>query len=398
VNDADKGVYLDHVAATPLLPEVLEAMLPFLKGDFGNPSSMHSLGERCDEAIEEARKKTAHLIHAADPAEIVFTSCGTEANNFALKGIPLAYQNRGRHILVSPVEHFSIMHAIRTLEKMGFQVTQLSVDQYGSVDPEEVERSITPQTILVSVMHGNNEVGTLEPIAEIGKIAREKGVLFHTDAVATAGVIPVDVEDLQVDLMSLTANSFYGPKGAAALYVRKGIRVQPLLDGGIQEKGRRAGTENVPAIVGMGVAAEVAMLEMEARRRHTEALRDRLQEGILERIPHVYALGHPTEKLPHVLSVAVEFVEGESMLLFLDMEGIQIASGSACISRSLKVSHVMLAMGMNAALAQGSLLFSLGKDNKEAEVDRVLEVLPPIVQRLRDISPLYRKAKQATDR
>ena len=398
MDDTDKGVYLDHVAATPLLPEALEAMLPFLKGDFGNPSSMHSLGERCDEAIEEARKKTAHLIHAADPAEIVFTSCGTEANNFALKGIPLAYQNRGRHVLVSPVEHFSIMHAIRTLEKMGFQVTQLSVDQYGSVDPEEVERSITPQTVLVSVMHGNNEVGTLQPIAEIGKIAREKGVLFHTDAVATAGVIPVDVEDLQVDLMSLAANSFYGPKGAAALYVRKGIRVQPLLDGGIQEKGRRAGTENVPAIVGMGLAAEVAMREMETRRRHTEALRDRLQGGILERIPHVYALGHPTEKLPHVLSVAVEFVEGESMLLFLDMEGIQIASGSACISRSLKVSHVMLAMGIDAALAQGSLLFSLGKENRQGDVDRVLEVLPPIVQRLRDMSPLYRKAKQATDR
>lgn len=398
MDDTDKGVYLDHVAAAPLLPEVLEAMLPFLKGDFGNPSSMHSLGERCDEAIEEARKKTANLIHAADPAEIVFTSCGTEANNFALKGIPLAYQNRGRHVLVSPVEHFSIMHAIRTLEKMGFQVTQLSVDQYGRVDPEEVERSITPQTVLVSVMHGNNEVGTLQPIAEIGKIAREKGALFHTDAVATAGVIPLDVEDLQVDLMSLAANSFYGPKGAAALYVRKGIRVQPLLDGGIQEKGRRAGTENVPAIVGMGLAAEVAVREMETRRRHAEALRDRLKEGILERIPHVYALGHPTEKLPHVLSVAVEFVEGESMLLFLDMEGIQIASGSACISRSLKVSHVMLAMGIDAALAQGSLLFSLGKDNRQEDVDRVLEVLPPIVQRLRDISPLYRKAKQATDR
>ena len=287
------------------------------------------------------------------------------------------------------------MHAIRTLEKMGFQVTQLSVDRHGRVDPEEVERAITPQTVLVSVMHGNNEVGTVQPIAEIGKITREKGVLLHTDAVATAGVIPVDVEALQVDLLSLAANSFYGPKGAAALYVRKGIRIQPLLDGGIQEKGRRAGTENVPAIVGMGVAAEVAMRDMEARIRHTQALRDRFQEGVLKKIPHVYALGHPTERLPHILSIAVEFVEGESMLLFLDMERIQIASGSACISRSLKVSHVMLAMGMDAALAQGSLLFGLGKDNKEEEVDRVLEVLPPIVQRLREMSPLYRKAKRA---
>ncbi len=393
--EGERGIYLDHVAATPLLPEVLEAMLPFLKEQFGNPSSMHALGERCEEAVDQARQRIARLIHAGDPGEIVFTSCGTESNNFALKGIPLAYPDRGRHILVSPVEHFSIMHAIRTLERMGFQVTQLSVDRYGRVDPEEVERSITPQTILVSVMHGNNEVGTLEPIAEIGRITRDRGVLFHTDAVATVGSIPVDVEALQVDLLSLAANSFYGPKGAAALYVRKGVRVQPLLDGGIQEKGRRAGTENVPAIVGMGVAAEAAMREMESRIQHTRALRDRLQEGLIERVPHVYVLGHPTERLPHILSVAVEFVEGESMLLFLDMEQIRIASGSACISRSLKVSHVMLGMGIDAALAQGSLLFSLGKDNREEEVDRVLKVLPPIVQRLRDMSPLYRKATQA---
>jgi cysteine desulfurase len=393
--EANQNIYFDHVNATPLLPEVVDAMLPFLKEDFGNPSSMHALGERCEEAIEQARRQTAQLIHAADPAEIVFTSCGTEANNFALKGIPLAYQERGRHILVSPVEHFSIMHAIRTLEKMGFQVTQLPVDRHGLVDPGEVEKAITPQTILVSVMHGNNEVGTLQPIAEIGRITRDKGILFHTDAVATAGTIPVDVEDLEVDLLSLAANAFYGPKGAAALYVRKGVRVQPLLDGGIQENGRRAGTENVPAIVGMGVAAEAAGQEMADRMRKTQELRDRLQEGLVERIPHVYPLGHPTERLPNVLSLAVEFVEGESMLLFLDMERIQIASGSACISRSLKVSHVMLAMGIDAALAQGSLLFSLGKDNREEEVDRVVEVLPPIVQRLRDMSPLYRKAKQA---
>ncbi len=393
--EPDRGIYFDHVAAAPLLPEVVDAMIPFLKEDFGNPSSMHALGERCEEAIEQARLQTARLIHAGDPGEIVFTSCGTEANNFALKGIPLAYRDRGSHIIVSPVEHFSIMHAIRTLEKTGFQVTQLSVDRFGCVDPEEVERSITPQTVLVSIMHGNNEVGTLQPIAEIGKITREKGVLLHTDAVATVGNIPVDVEALRVDLMSLTANSFHGPKGAAALYVRKGVRVQPLLDGGIQEKGRRAGTENVPAIVGMGVAAEAAMGEMENRTRHIRALRDRLQEGLLERVPQVYALGHPTERLPNILSIAVEFVEGESMLLFLDMEGIRIASGSACISRSLKVSHVMLAMGIDAALAQGSLLFSLGKDNRVEEVDRVVEALPPIVQRLRDMSPLYRKAKQA---
>jgi cysteine desulfurase len=389
------GIYLDHVAAAPLLPEALEAMLPFLREDFGNPSSMHGLGERSESAIEQARERIARLINARDPREIVFTSCGTESNNFALKGIPLACQDRGRHVLVSPVEHFSILHAIRTLEKMGFQVTQLTVDRHGRVDPEEVEKSITPQTVLVSVMHGNNEVGTLEPIEQIGRITRRKGVPFHTDAVATTGIVPVDVQAMQVDLLSLAANSFYGPKGAAALYVRKGLRIQPLLDGGIQEKGRRAGTENVPAIVGMGVAAEVALREMESRMRHTRALRDRLQAGLLERIPDTYVLGHPTERLPHILSLAAEFVEGESMLLFLDMERIRIASGSACISRSLKVSHVMLAMGMDAALAQGSLLFSLGKDNREEEVDRVVEVLPPIVQRLREMSPLYRRAREA---
>ncbi len=389
-----RQVYLDHVAATPLLPEALEAMLPFLKGEFGNPSSMHTLGERAEEAIEAARSEVAALIHAEDPSEIIFTSCGTESNNFALKGIASAYRNRGRHVLVSSVEHFSIMHAVRTLEKMGFQVSQLPVDRYGRVDPAEVEAAITPETVLVSVMHGNNEVGTLQPVEQIGKITREKGVLLHTDAVATTGIVPVDVKALGVDLLSLAADTFYGPKGAAALYLRKGLRIQPLLDGGIQERGLRAGTQNVPAIVGMGVAARAAAREMEERSRRIRPLRDRLERGILERIPHVHTLGHPRDRLPHIVSTLVEFVEGESMLLFLDMEGIRIASGSACISRSLKVSHVMLAMGIDAGTAQGSLLFSLGKDTTEQDVDRVLEVLPPVVQRLRDISPLYRKAKE----
>ena len=387
-------IYLDHIAAARPLPEVVDAMLPYLREEFGNPSSIHSLGEHAEEALEKARETIARLIGAADPAEIVFTSCGTESNNFALKGVALAYRNKGRHVLISPVEHFSTMHAVKTLEKMGFQVTQLPVDSHGCVDPTEVDRAITPDTILVSVMHGNNEVGTLQPLAEIAGVTRAKGVLLHTDAVATAGVIPVDVGALNVDLLSLAANPFHGPKGAAAPYVRKGVRLQPLLDGGIQEKGRRAGTENVPAIVGMGVAAEVAMREMDARIEHTRRLRDRLQQGIRDTIPSVYPLGHPTERLPHVTSLAVEYVEGESMLLFLDMEGIRIASGSACISRSLKVSHVMLAMGVDAALAQGSLLFSFGKDNTEQEVDRVLEVLPPIVERLREMSPLYSKARR----
>ncbi|MEW6443485.1 MAG: cysteine desulfurase family protein [bacterium] len=390
---AQSPIYMDHIAATPVLAEVLEAMLPCYRQDFGNPSSMHSLGERAEAALEEARKRVGELIHAQNPSEIVFTSCGTEANNFVLKGIASAYQNRGRHIVVSSIEHFSMMHAVKALERTGFQITYLPVDEHGRVDPREVEEAITPQTILVSVMHANNEVGTVQPLAEIGRITRAKGVVFHTDAVATAGLMPVDVQALQVDLLSLAANSFCGPKGAAALYVRKGIRIHPLLDGGIQEKGRRAGTENVPAIVGMGVAADVARREMEARTVHARTLQQRLQQGILERIPHVRLLGHPTQRMPHIVSVLVQYVEGESMLLFLDMEGIQIASGSACISRSLKVSHVMLAMGIDAALAQGSLLFSLGQDNTAEEVDRILEVLPPIVQRLRDMSPLYKKSQ-----
>ena len=388
-----KTVYLDHVAASPLLPEALEAMLPYFREYYGNPSSIHSLGEKVEEAINDARQQVASLINAKNPSEIFFTSCGTESNNFALKGVALAHFNRGRHIIVSPVEHFSIMHCIKTLEKMGFQVTQLSVDKGGLVDPDEVARTITPQTILVSVMHGNNEVGTIEPIREIGRITREKGVLFHTDAVATAGVIPVDVEALNVDMLSLAADAFYGPKGAAAIYIRKGVRIHPLMDGGIQEGGRRAGTENVPAIVGMGVAARVAAREMDKRIEHSRRLQGLLLKGIPECVPHVTPLGHPTQRLPNIVSVAIEYVEGESILLFLDMEGVHVASGSACVSRSLKVSHVMLAMGLDAALAQGSLLFSIGKDNTDEDVNQVLEVLPGIVQRLRDMSPLYQKAK-----
>ena len=389
-----KSIYMDHVAATPLLSDAFESMIPYLRDLYGNPSSIHSFGEKAEEAISEARDRIAALIGAKNTSEVIFTSCGTEANNFALKGAALSYQNRGKHILVSPVEHFSIMHAIKTLEKMGFQITQISVDQYGMVDPDEVAQLITRETILVSVMHANNEVGTIQPIREIGAITREKGVLFHTDAVATAGVIPIDVETLNVDMLSLSGNPFYGPKGAAALYLRKGVRINPLLDGGIQENGKRAGTENVASIVGMGVAARAAMEEMEPRIEHLEKLHRTLRGGLLERIPEIRVLGHPEQRLPNIVSIAVEYVEGESMLLFLDMENIHIASGSACISRSLKVSHVMLAMGLDAALAQGSLLFSLGHDNTEEEMNRVVDVLSPTVERLRNMSPLYQKAKK----
>ena len=384
-------VYLDHVAGMPLHPKAFEAMIPYFKEFYGNPSSIHEGGEKSREAIEEARGKVARLIGSQEE-EIYFTSCGTESNNLALKGIAWAHQSRGKEIIISSVEHFSIMHTANALERAGFHITRLPVDQYGRVDPGTVEKAITPQTILVSVMHANPEVGTIEPIAEIGKITRTRNILFHTDAVDSAGSIPVDVNQLNVDLLSLAANQFYGPKGAAALFVRKGVRILPLLDGGIQERGLRAGIENVPAIVGMGVAADLAREEMDQRIKYLRGLQNKLAEELPKRIPYLRFLGHPAERLPGNVSVAVEFIEGEAMLLFMDMEGIQISSGSACISRSLKVSHVMLAMGVDAATAQGSLLFSFGMENKEDDLDRVLQVLHPVVERLRHMSPVYRKA------
>lgn len=385
-------VYLDYMAAAPILPEVYNAMVPYFTEYWGNPSSIHGFGTKAQEALATARAEVAGLI-GSNPDEVIFTSCGTEANNFALKGVAWAHQNKGKHIIISPVEHFSIMHCAKTLERWGFEVTRLQVDPYGMVKPADVEKAIRPDTILVSVMHANNEVGTIQPVAEIGRICREKKVLFHTDAVATAGLIPVNVNQLNVDLLSLAANTFYGPKGAAALYVRKGVRVQPLLDGGIQERGLRAGTENVPAIVGMGVAARIARKEMASRIRHLQTLRDRLIRELPVGVPYTTLLGHPKQRLPNNVSVAIEYVEGESMLLFMDMDGIKISSGSACVSRSLKVSHVMLAMGVSSSTAQGSLVFTFGIHNTARDVNRVLKRLPSIVQRLRDMSPLYYKAK-----
>jgi len=385
-----RTINMDHVAACPLLPQVVDAMIPFLKEKYGNPSSMHSLGEEVTEAIDDARAKIAALINARE-TEIFFTSGGTEANNWALKGVIQANRARGGHLITSSVEHFSIMHAIKALEKQGVEVTRLPTDRHGMVDPDDVKRAITAQTVLISVMHANNEVGTIQPITEIGAIAREHKIPFHTDAVASVGVIPVDVEALNVDLLSVAANPFYGPQGVGAMYVRKGVRIDPLLDGGIQEGGMRAGTENVVGIVGMGKAAEMASREMESRIAHLKPLRDRLIKELPAAMEVVALVGQPTERLPGNVSIVVKYVEGESMLLFLDMEGIKIASGSACISRSLKVSHVMLAMGIDAATAQGSLLFTLGMDNTSEDVDDVVRILPPIVQKLRDMSPLYKK-------
>ena len=383
-----RKVYLDHAATTPTHPKVVEEMLPYFTAKFGNPSNLHDIGREAKNAVEEARTKTAALI-GAKPEEIFFTSSGAESNNFAVKGLAQANSQKGKHIIVSQLEHFSVLHPVKTLEKAGFTVTALPTDKQGIVDPADVARAITKETVLVSIMHANNEIGSIEPIEEISKITREKGVLFHTDAVATVGWIPVNVASLGVDALSLSGHQFYGPKGVGALYVRKGVRIKPQIEGGIQEDGRRSGTENVPGIVGLGKACELAMGDLSNRVTTVTALRDRLQKGLVEKIDHVVINGHPTKRLPQNLNMSMWYVEGESMLLFLNMQGISVSSGSACTSRSLKSSHVLSCIGTDAAVANGTLLMSLGMGNTTEDIDYVIQALPPIVQRLREMSPLY---------
>ncbi len=383
-----RNVYLDHAATTPVHPKVLEAMLPYFTVKFGNPSNLHDIGREAKNAVDEARAKTGTLI-GATADEIFFTASGAESNNFAIKGLAQANSQKGKHIIVSQIEHFSVLHPVKTLEKSGFSVTYLPTDKQGLVSPDDVAKAITNETILVSIMHANNEIGTIEPIEEIGRITKEKGVLFHTDAVATTGWIPVEVKALGVDALSFSGHQFYGPKGAAGLFVRKGVRIKPQIEGGIQEDGRRAGTENVPAIVGLGKAAEIASAELTHRMSTLTLLRDRLQKGLVEKIDHLVINGHPTRRLPHNLNISLWYVEGESMLLFLNMQGISVSSGSACTSRSLKTSHVLTCIGTDAAVANGTLLLSLGMGNTAEDIDYVIEALPPIVQRLREMSPLY---------
>jgi len=385
-----RKVYLDHIAATPPRPEVLEAMLPFFRESYGNPQSLHASGQEALQAVDEARAKVAGLIGAASE-EIIFTAGGSESNNSALKGMALANQARGKHIIVSAIEHASVLNSAKALERFGFTTTRVSVDRFGRVDPGDVRKALTKDTVLVSVMTANSEVGTIEPVAEIARVCRENGVLVHTDAVAAAGMVPIDVKAIGVDALSLAADQFYGPKGAAALFVRKGVRVLPLIDGGVQEGGRRGGTENVPAIVGMGRAAEIAAAGLGQRAEAAKTIRDLLIRELLSRAEHVVLTGHPELRLPHHASFCVEFVEGEGMLLYLDMKGVACSSGSACTSKSLKVSHVLLAMGIDHALAQGSLVFSLLETTAREDIDHVLEVFPPIIDKLRRMSPLYTK-------
>jgi cysteine desulfurase len=385
-------IYMDNASGTPVHPKVIEAMMPFLKEGFGNPSNLHQFGRITSDAIQTARGHVANLIHAK-PNEIIFTSSGTEANNFALKGILAAHKKKGNHVITSQIEHFSVLNPLKSLEKSGYEVTSLPVDKYGMINPDDVKKAIKSTTTMVSIMYANGEIGTIEPIKEIGAVTKERGVIFHTDAVAAAGNIPIDVREANIDALSMSANQFYGPSGVGALYLREGVRILPFMEGGVQEGGRRAGTENIIGIVGMGKAAELAKAEMTQRMNKVQNLRNQLKDGIVKSINHVYVNGHPTNRLPGNLSLCIEYIEGESVLLFLDMQGIAISSGSACTSRSLKASHVIMATGVDPALAQGTVLFSLGIDNSEDDVKYVLEKLPPIVDRLRQMSPLYNQKK-----
>lgn len=388
-----KRIYVDHAATTPIRSEVLEEMMPYLTERFGNPSSIYSYGREAKKAIEEAREKVAKAI-GADPLEIYFTGSGTEADNWAIIGTAFANRNKGNHIITSSIEHHAVLHTCEYLEKQGFSVTYLPVDEYGMVKLETLKKSINDRTILVTIMHANNEIGTIQPIKEIGEFLKEKDITFHTDAVQTVGKIPVNVKDLKVDMLSLSAHKIYGPKGIGALYIRKGIKIHPYIHGGAQERKRRAGTENVAGIVGLGKAIELAISNMEGQREYLTSLRDKLIKGIQEKIPYVRINGHPTQRLPHNVNMCFEFIEGESLLLNLDMKGICASSGSACTSGSLEPSHVLLAIGLPHEIAHGSLRLTLGKDNTQEDVDYILEVLPQIVNKLRDMSPLFNQRKE----
>ena len=383
-----KRVYMDNAATTALRRDVLDAMMPYLTDIYGNPSSLHYFGQEAHKAVENARHQVASALNAEDN-EIVFTGCGTEADNMALKGIAEKYQSKGKHIISSSVEHHAILHTCEYLEKHGFEVTYLPVDEYGMVKAEQVRDAIRSDTILVSIMFANNEVGTIMPIKEIGAVCREKGVFFHTDAVQAVGHVAIDVKAMNIDLLSLSAHKLHGPKGVGALYIRKGIVVPPLLHGGAQERRKRAGTENVAGIVGLGKAIEIACSDIEGTAKRMCYLRDKLINGIEASIPEVKLNGHRTERLPGNVNFSIKYIEGESILLMLDINGIAASSGSACTSGSLDPSHVLLAMGMPHETAHGSLRLTLGDDTTEDDIDYVLEVLPEIVVKLRKMSPLY---------
>lgn len=388
----NKRTYMDHAATTYTDKEVLNEMLPFFTDYFGNPSSIHQFGREVKKNIDIARGKVAKAIGAL-PEEIYFTAGGSEADNLAIKGVAFANKAKGNHIITSKIEHPAVIHTCEYLEKEGFEVTYLDVDQYGMINPEDVRKAITDKTILITIMYANNEIGTIQPIAEIGKLAKEKGVYFHTDAVQAIGNIRIDVKEQNIDMLSLSAHKFYGPKGVGALYVKKGVKLIGIIHGGEQERKRRAGTENVPGIIGLGKAIELAYENFDEYNSRITKLRDKLINGIMEKVPYTRLNGHPEKRLPGNTNFCFEFIEGESLLLNLDMRGIAGSSGSACSSGSLEPSHVLLAIGLTHEIAHGSLRLSLGAINTEEDIEYVLEVLPEIVDRLRQMSPLYEKVK-----
>jgi len=386
-----RRVYMDYTAGMPVNPRVIEAMMPYFTQQYGNPSSLHSWGNEARKAMEEARAKIVALVGAKRSEEIFFTSGGTESNNLAIRGVAYRNKDRGNHIVTTTIEHMSVMNPCKSLMKEGFDVTYVPVDKYGVVDVQGLEKAITNKTILVSVMYANGEIGTIQPIKEIGETVHPKGALLHVDAVAATGQVPINVEKENIDLMSISSNDMYGPKGVGALYVKTGTRIQAIIQGGGQERGLRSGTENVPAVVGMGKAAEIARAEMKTEGERLSRLRDKLIKGVLESVPSSFLNGHPTQRLPNNANIRFSYIEGESLILSLDMMGVACSSGSACTSKTLEPSHVLLAIGLKHEEAHGSLLFTLGKQNTEEDVDYAVNALPDIVKRLRAISPLTPK-------
>lgn len=385
-------IYFDNAATTPIRPEVYEEMKPYIETYFGNASSVYGIARESKKAIDKAREQVAKALNARTE-EIFFTGCGSESDNWVLKGVASALKDKGNHIITTCIEHHAILHTCEFLEENGFEVTYLPVDEYGKVSVDDLIKAIRPTTILVSVMFANNEIGTIEPIKEIGAVCREKGIYFHTDAVQAVGHVKIDVQDMNIDFLSLSGHKLGAPKGIGALYIRKGCKIKNLIHGGGQERGRRAGTENLIGIVALGKAIEMAVAEMESTTKKLTYLRDKIIKNILENVDYARLNGHPTDRLPGNVNISFEFIEGESMLLLLDSHGICASSGSACTSGSLDPSHVLLAIGLPHEKAHGSLRITLGHQNTEEEVDKLLEVLPPIVQRLRDMSPLYEKIK-----
>jgi cysteine desulfurase len=388
-------INLDHISATPTLPEVQEAMIEAIKMNYGNPSSQHKIGDKAAEALDAARESVARLINSSIPKEVIFTSGGTESVNLAIKGVAFAHSKKGNHIVTSNIEHNVILRSLRRLKMMDYQVTSVPVDEFGRVNPDHVAKAIRDETILVSIMHSNNEIGTIQPIEAISQITKEKKVLFHTDAVDSVGVVPIDVQKLGVDLLSFASNPYYGPAGVGGLFIRRGTKMWPLLDGGVQENNKRAGSENLIGIIGMGVAAELALKDMDSRLSHIKKLREKLLRELPQYLTEYHINGHPEFSLPNLVSISIKYIEGESVVLMLDEDDIAVSTRSACAAGALQASHVLLSIGRDFADAQGTMVITFGVSNTEDDVHRFLTVLKDSVKTLREISPLYTQRKTA---